>query len=543
MWKADNVTIGGATSNTYILTQAEVGLPITVTASYIDDGFTAENPTSDPTAAVTNVNNAGSVSISGAVTVGGTLTAMVTDADGITSTISYVWKANNVVIGGATSNIYTLTQAEVGLPITVTASYIDDGFTAENPVSNPTSAVTLQTNNFCDPLPVPGGNIVTASTSDVHNLDQIVSSLNTGDTLLLEDGTYLLNGTALRFSTPGVTLRSASGNPDSVILDGGYITNEIITVAASDVTIAEITIKRAYTHPIHIVSSNSSDTLNTLVYRVTIIDAREQAIKINPGFNSNYADSGEIACSSLKLTAEGRPQVDNSCYTGGIDAHRARDWVVRDNIIDGFWCTTGLSEYAIHFWTGSRDTVVKRNVILNSARGIGFGLLSSGSPRTYQDNICTQSSGEYVGHYGGVIKNNFIFAADTNLLNSSDGFDCGVCLWSACEATAIHNTVYSAGSNQTSSMEIRFSGTKNAKIYNNLLSHSIKTRDNATGDIQGNLENSPNSIYVNALSGDLHIIANAPSVINQGYTQYDQIGFDIDGDIRDSSPDIGADEL
>ena len=89
-----------------------------------------------------NVNNAGSVAISGTVTVGETLTATVSDADGITSTISYVWKADNVVISGVTSNTYLLTQAEVGLPITVTASYIDDGFTAENPVSDPTAAVT-----------------------------------------------------------------------------------------------------------------------------------------------------------------------------------------------------------------------------------------------------------------------------------------------------------------------------------------------------------------------------------------------------------------
>ena len=503
-----------------------------------------QNSNPDP-GSNSNVNNAGSVVISGTVTEGEILTATVSDADGITSTISYVWKADNVVIGGATSNTYLLTQAEAGRTITVTASYIDDGFTAENPVSDPTAAVSLQSNNSCDPLPAPGGNIVSASTSDVHNLDQIVSSLNTGDTLLLEDGIYLLNGTALWFNTPGVTLRSASGNPGNVILDGGYVTNEIITVAASDVTIAEITIKRAYTHPIHIVSSASSDTLNALVYRVTIIDPREQAIKINPGANSNYADSGEIACSNLKLTAEGRPHVNTvagGCYTGGVDAHRARDWVVRDNIIDGFWCPTGLSEHAIHFWTGSRDTVVERNVILNSARGIGFGLLSSGSARTYQDNICPQSSGGYIDHYRGVIQNNFIFAADTDLLSTSDGFDCGICLWSACEATAVHNTVYSAGSS-SSSMEIRFSSTKDAKIYNNLLSHSIKIRDNATGDIQGNLGNSPGSIFVDVLSGDLHITSNAPSVIDQGYTQYDQIGFDIDGDARDSSPDIGADEL
>ena len=70
----------------------------------------------------------------------------------------------------------------------------------------------------------------------------------------------------------------------------------------------------------------------------------------------------------------------------------------------------------------------------------------------------------------------------------------------------------------------------------------MKVRDSATGDIQGNLENTPGTVFVSPASGDLHIKADAATVINQGYTQY-QTGFDIDGDIRDSLPDIGADEL
>lgn len=41
---------------------------------------------------------------------------------------------------------------------------------------------------------------------------------------------------------------------------------EGITVAASNVTIADLTIKRARTHAIHVVSSSSADTVNTLIY-------------------------------------------------------------------------------------------------------------------------------------------------------------------------------------------------------------------------------------------------------------------------------------
>lgn len=406
--------------------------------------------------------------------------------------------------------------------------------------------ITQATSGYCDPLPPASGNIITVDTSQSSNLDSIVASLNTGDTLLLEDGTYNLNGVSLWFNTPGVTMRSVSGNPEKVILDGGYVSNEIVTIAASNVTIAEITIKRAYTHPIHVTTSSSGDTKGTLIYRTNIIDAREQAIKINPGYNSNFADNGTIACSSLLLTDTGRQNVNNKaspCYTGGIDAHKSRDWIVRDNRIEGFWCPTGLAQHAINFWTNSRDTEVKRNVLVDNARGVGFGLVDNGStPRTYADNPCPQSSGEYVSHYGGIIKNNFIFTSSTGLLNSSSKVDCSICLWSACEATVVHNTVFSKGN--YASIEMRYPITKDARIYNNLANRSISIRDGASGDIQGNIVNASGSLFVGGGTDEnLHLSPGAAIAIDKGYTLTDNVDIDIDGDARDAQPDIGADEI
>ena len=57
---------------------------------------------------------------------------------------------------------------------------------------------------------------------------------------------------------------------------------------------------------------------------------------------------------ALLLTDAGRAQVQD-CYTGGIDAHSAWGWVVRDNVFEGFWCDQGLSEHAVHFWVTGRD--------------------------------------------------------------------------------------------------------------------------------------------------------------------------------------------
>ena len=217
----------------------------------------------------------------------------------------------------------------------------------------------------CSPLPPPSGEIV-----NVANVSELVTALDElapNQTILFADGVYDLNGVFIWIDQPGVTLRSGSGDREAVVLDGNYVTTEIITVAASDVTIADMTLKRADTHPIHVVSTDAGDTLNTLIYNVHIIDPRQQAIKINPHLARTYfPDDGTIACSHIEMTDAGRSQV-SGCYTGGVDAHQAWGWTIRDNLIEGFWCDMGLSEHGIHLWRGCRDTLVERNTLRDNA--------------------------------------------------------------------------------------------------------------------------------------------------------------------------------
>lgn len=400
--------------------------------------------------------------------------------------------------------------------------------------------------DHCPSLPPPTGR--TVSVADETALWNAVNENIPFTTILIEDGTYHLgqNGYYLWFDTPDVTLRSKSGNREAVILDDAYAASEVISISASNVTIADLTIRRARTHPIHVSSSDTGNTLNTRIYNVHLIDPGQQAIKINPhAARTYYPDDGEIACSQIELTDAGRSKVlefNGSCYTGGIDAHWARGWEIRDNHIEGFWCTEGLSEHAIHFWTGSRDTLVERNVLSENARGVGFGLLEDGDGRTYPDDPCPEADG-YVDHYGGIIRNNWIFASRPELFSSQSGFDCGICLWQACQAKAIHNSVVSL---QTpfSSIEWRFSNTQ-AEITNNLLSHNWAERDGANATLGGNLSNAPLALFANALAGDLHLASGASAAIDQGVAvQAGLADEDIDGDSRPlgGGRDIGADE-
>jgi hypothetical protein len=380
---------------------------------------------------------------------------------------------------------------------------------------------------------------------NVASVSQLVNAVNSavsGTTILVADGTYNLNGEYLQLDVGNVTLRSASGNREAVILDGNYQTTEIIQVAAPNVTIADLTLREAYYHPIHVMSGSSANTDHALIYNVHIIDPGEQAIKINPVAGGYYTDDGVVACSQIELTDAGRTHIRNNCYTGGVDAHQSRGWVVRDNTIEGFWCAAGLSEHAVHFWKASRDTRVERNLLRNNARGVGFGMSTSGTGRTYADALCPTATG-YVDHYGGLIRNNMVFAGQSGLFASEYGFDCGVCLWNACGARAAHNTVYSTNLGQTfSAMEWRFANTR-AEILNNLVNAPLRERDGATAVQSGNVLSAQAGWFVNAAAGNLHLAPMAASVIDRVAALAD-VTDDIDADPRPTgaAADAGADE-
>lgn len=399
---------------------------------------------------------------------------------------------------------------------------------------------------LCRALAPPTGNTVKVSPAQASQLASIVSAAAAGDTVLLEDGVYELNGAAIWMSVPGVSLRSASGNPDAVVLDGAYKSTEIVTIAASNVTIAELTIKRPFTHALHVISSASGNTENTDIYRVRISDSREQAIKINPHSPGFFVDYGKVSCSSLTLSDAGRLKVNTSnggCYTGGIDAHQARGWSIRNNYFEGYWCATGLAEHAVHFWRGGRDTIVEGNLIRNNARGIGFGLVDSGTARTFSDNPCPGNGGGYIGHYRGIIRNNFISASSSGLLGSPGGFDCGICLASSCQTRVFHNSIVSTGY-LFSGIELRFSETSGTAIVNNISSHAIRTRDGGSGNMSGNLQNASRSLFVDPVIGDLHLVSGAVSAIDRGSPlDPGDADVDFDGESRDGRPDIGADEF
>lgn len=393
----------------------------------------------------------------------------------------------------------------------------------------------------CAPLPPPSGPTIQVSPSQADQLRGIVAGAASGTTILLEDGFYDMSGGdnqhRVQFSTPNVTLRGLSGNRSAVVLDGDWNTNVIIAIGASDITIADLTVQRTFHHPIHIVGPSVPIT-GALIHNVAVFDPGQQAIKINPA-NEGWVDFGTIECSHVELTDAGRPHVTD-CYTGGIDAHRAWGWVVRRNFFKGFWCDQSLSEHAVHFWTTSRDTLVEENVIVDCARGIGFGMGQSGQTRDYPDDPYPNLG--YKGHIDGIIRNNFIAVADTRVFNSQFGFDAGIGLEQAAGAGVYHNSVISTQA-PFSSIEWRWENTI-AEISNNVVSHNLRARNGGQANLVTNLTNAPTSWFVDVATGDLHLQSDVTEPVDGGTPLPPGMADDDhDAEPRDVSPDIGADEV
>ncbi|MCP3429357.1 VCBS domain-containing protein [Opacimonas viscosa] len=141
----------------------------------------------------TNTNAPGSVAISGTPVAGETLTATVSDADGVdTSNIAYQWLVNNVPLTAATSSTFTLTTAQRGNVMRVAVTYIDNAGNRESTTSGNTTAVLAN---------IPG--VVTLEGTTVE-----------GETLTatVADDNGLPADVAITWAADGVTIPDATGS-------------------------------------------------------------------------------------------------------------------------------------------------------------------------------------------------------------------------------------------------------------------------------------------------------------------------------------------
>jgi hypothetical protein len=283
-----------------------------------------------------------------------------------------------------------------------------------------------------------------------------------------------------------------------------------ILVEADDVVIADLTIRQANDHGVSIQGVD-----RPMLYNLHILDIGDQLVKVNPA--GDGSEDGLLACSRMEYTTAAPDE-----YTNGISAHDAHRWVVRDNE----WVrirTPGNSPVpAILFWSGSSDTIVERNLLLDCYQGISFGNASHGEG----------------DHFGGVVRNNMIYASLPH--------DTVIEMVHASGWLVAHNTAFlmDPAPGLTWGMEARFSDSQGTFAYNLTDLAIWDDRDGAQAVSTGNLTNANASWFPGISSGDLHISPGVPTVIDQALALGD-VPDDFDGQLRPygAAPDVGADEL
>jgi hypothetical protein len=388
------------------------------------------------------------------------------------------------------------------------------------------------------PLPPPdaGFSIVNVSTS--QQLADACWNLASHQAIVIAPGTYHLdtvqfpNGVDGRLTVghfgaapiQNIQIRGATGNPTDVVILGGGMLNSIVpfgfqVFTATDVTIADLSIGDVYYHVLAVQGEQGAQRVD--VYHARLFDAGEQIVKGTPGASDVTIEYSELFFSAGAVNhPDGDPP--GSCYTNGVDGVTTDRWIVRDNLIHDIWCQDGtLAGPAVLLWQGAHDTLVERNTILDSSRGISLGLVSADD------------------HFGGLARNNFIrwdaaapYSVDVPIYTTSPN------------SSILHNTALAMG-RYPNAIEVRYAGATGVVVENNLLDAAIQPRDGATPIESGNLLDAQSNWFVDIATGDLHLTSSAMPAIDQ-VTRLPDAMDDFDAQARPAGAgqaDIGADEF
>jgi hypothetical protein len=350
----------------------------------------------------------------------------------------------------------------------------------------------------------PTGAVIDVST--VAELQAALMVITSNTTIVLAPGTYQLSrGLSINGTVSNIAVRGTAGGRDAVVLTGHGLS---VGGDVQGALIADLTIRDARQYAI----AFGAGIRSPRVSNVRLVDAGTSFI------TSAGGDDGILEHSVVERT---RPAADTTA--GGIEIQGGANWIIRHNLFRNIVSAThGVAGPAILVRHASRGTMTEGNTFLNCARAIVYGV---------EDD----SAGD-ITHTGGVIRNNVVHRSSTQPGAA------GISVAGSPGTRVVNNTVFLSGTSSTP-IEYRFAGTTDVLLANNLLDGFIWARDGATGTERNNLSGVTASAFVNASTGDLHLVSSAAMAIDHGVALADVVT-DVDGDARPSGAgvDIGADE-
>lgn len=369
--------------------------------------------------------------------------------------------------------------------------------------------------------------------SSAQALADVAWSLSSNQAIVIAPGEYQLanvsfpNGvdgriTVGRFGAApirNVQIRGATGNRDDVVLLGAGMLDTrvpygIQIFTASEVTLDDFSVGEVYYHAIGIEGSQGAREVR--IHNLRAFDAGQQIVKgSGAGANDVRVEHALVEYTVGALVhPQGSPP--NSCYTNGIDVTGGHRWQIRDSVIRRIRCQNGeLAGPAILVWQGSQDTVVERNLILDSSRGIALGLVGASD------------------HSGGMVRNNLIrwspqanYAVDVPIYTTSPN------------AKILHNTALTRG-RYANAIEVRFAGATGVEVAHNLTDAAIQPRNGATPSLVDNFAGAQTAWFLDESVGDLRLSASGLAAVPLGARRSDAVD-DCLAEPRPTSTEIGA---
>jgi hypothetical protein len=278
------------------------------------------------------------------------------------------------------------------------------------------------------PLPAPDGPVIEVKT--VEQLLEAVDRITPGGTVLVADGVYHLPR-YFEIRTDQVTLRSASGRREAVVLDGGRSRHrELLGLSnCRGVTIAGLTIRNVPANGLKINSQTNVQELT--VYDCVFHNIWQRAIKsvlIPPNDLDQFRPRGSRILYSLFYNDRPKRFDDDPAdtpanfggnYIGGIDLMYATGWAIRHNAFVGIQGRSRTARGAIFIWVDSRGCQIDGNIVIDCDSGICLG-------NAYRhEHVETHLT-------GAVVSNNFISRAPMDGIFASWTRDCQI----------LHNTIH-----------------------------------------------------------------------------------------------------
>lgn len=319
---------------------------------------------------------------------------------------------------------------------------------------------------FAIPFKISAASGSTIKKVEVSTVQKLIQALNKANRsggnikIVIADGSYRLNKT-LQIKAPNITLMSRSGDRSKVRLIGKGmrkqpVINNLLLIKAKHTTIRGLTLEQAGNHIIQITGKSDADHFSLI--NCHLRDSFQQLIKVS-SHKIQSADYGIVRNSLFEYSAGIGPQ----WYIGGIDAHGAKNWHVKHNEFRNIASPSErIAEFAIHFWNGSSDNIVEDNLIIDSDRGIGFGLNKKGNT-------------------GGVIRNNTIIHGD----NGDKFADTGIAVETSPNTVIEGNKIW-LEHDYPNAIEYRFPATNNVIIRGNKVNKAITSRNNGKARLSNN---------------------------------------------------------